>query len=282
MEVRQGEIYGFIGPNGAGKSTTIRMVMQLLRPTQGTISVLGAFMDRERPELRKKIGYLPSEIALYPQMTGKQVLELTAAAYGVKLESTPAMEFAERLQWNPQQKIKSYSLGNRKKLGIISALLHRPELLILDEPTSGLDPLIQQEFFGLLTELNREEGMTVFFSTHVLSEVEKVCGRVAFIKDGKLLRVSGPDDWSESRIHRISVQFEETGDYRERFGLDQLDPNARYDGTHHLLEAKGSIQDVLAALSALPVKELEVRRPTIEEMFLDDYRIGEVGKEVVE
>ncbi|WP_160308949.1 ABC transporter ATP-binding protein [Paenibacillus sp. DMB20] len=163
MEVKQGEVFGFIGPNGAGKSTTIRMIMQLLYPNSGKLKVLGTELDREKPELRRRIGYLPSEIVFYPQMSGKQALELTARAHGLKLANTPAMEYAERLQWDPEQRVKSYSLGNRKKLGIILSLLHRPELLILDEPTSGLDPLVQRELFSLLSELNAQVGMTIFF-----------------------------------------------------------------------------------------------------------------------
>lgn len=277
LEVKQGEIFGFIGPNGAGKSTTIRMFMQLLYPTKGTLKVLGNVLDREKPELRKRIGYLPSEIVSYPHMSGKQALELTATAYGLKLEHTPAMEYADRLQWNPGQKVKSYSLGNRKKLGLIMALLHRPELLILDEPTSGLDPLVQRELFVLLKELNKKEGMTIFFSTHVLSEVEKLCERVAFIRDGQLLRVSRLDDLSQDRNHKISVQFEAMGNQIEAYGLTELDPRVVFNGTHHHLNTGTSLQTALMKLSQFSIMDLSIHRPTIEEMFMDDYRAAEEG-----
>ncbi|SMF88312.1 ABC-2 type transport system ATP-binding protein [Paenibacillus uliginis N3/975] len=272
MEVNQGEVFGFIGPNGAGKSTTIRMIMQLLYPTKGTLKVLGTVLDKEKPELRRRIGYLPSEIISYPNMNGKQALELTARAYGLKLENTSALEYAERLQWNPGQKVKSYSLGNRKKLGLIMALLHQPELLILDEPTSGLDPLVQRELFALLTELNKKEGMTIFFSTHVLSEVEKLCERVAFIREGQLLRVSRLDDLSNDRTHKVSIQFEMPGDQIEAYGLRELDPFVTFDGTHHLLQTGQSLQVALSKLSQLPIADLTIRRPTIEELFMNDYR----------
>lgn len=272
MEVTQGEVFGFIGPNGAGKSTTIRMIMQLLYPSSGKLKVLGTELDREKPELRRRIGYLPSEIVFYPQMSGKQALELTARAHGLKLAETPAMEYAERLRWNPEQRVKSYSLGNRKKLGIILSLLHRPELLILDEPTSGLDPLVQRELFSLLSELNAQAGMTIFFSTHVLSEVEKICDRVAFIKEGRLLRVSGLEELAKDRSHKISVQFAIPGDQRDHYGLRDLDPLIEYDGTHHFFDAGNSLQAVLSKLSELPVIDLTVRRPTIEELFMSDYR----------
>ncbi|MFC7681588.1 ABC transporter ATP-binding protein [Paenibacillus sp. GCM10028914] len=280
LEVQQGEVFGFIGPNGAGKSTMIRMMMQLIYPTEGTLKVLGNLLDKEKPELRKRIGYLPSEIVSYPHMTGKEVLELTARAYGLKLSDTPIMEYAERLQWNPGQKVKSYSLGNRKKLGLIMALLHRPELLILDEPTSGLDPLVQRELFDLLKDLNKKEGMTIFFSTHVLSEVEKLCERVAFIREGQLLRISRLDDLSQQRTHKISVQFAASGNQIEAFGLKVLDPLVTYDGTHHLLHTGESLQAVLVKLSELPIVDLMIRRPTIEELFMDDYKtIKEMGRE---
>lgn len=272
MEVKQGEVFGFIGPNGAGKSTTIRMIMQLLYPTKGTLKVLGSTLDREKPELRRRMGYLPSEIVSYPHMNGTQALELTARAYGLKLDNTPAMEYAERLQWNPGQKVKSYSLGNRKKLGLIMALLHRPELLILDEPTSGLDPLVQRELFSLLTELNKKDGMTIFFSTHVLPEVEKLCERVAFIREGKLLRISRLDDLSQERTHKVMIQFDKPGNQIESFGLKEIDPFATYDGIHHFLSTGESLQAALAKLSQLPIVDLTIRRPTIEELFMDDYR----------
>lgn len=273
MEVKQGEVFGFIGPNGAGKSTTIRMIMQLLYPTKGKLSVLGTMLDKERPGLRKRIGYLPSEVISYPKMSGKQVLELTARAYGLKLEDTLAMEYADRLQWNPNQKIKSYSLGNRKKLGLILALMHRPDLLILDEPTSGLDPLVQRELFALLSDLNKKEGMTIFYSTHVLSEVEKLCERVAFIREGQLLRVSRLDDLSHDRTHKVSVQFETAGDHIDAYGLRELDPDVTFDGSHHFFQTVESLQAALSKLSQLPIVDLTIRRPTIEELFMDDYRI---------
>lgn len=280
LQVQQGEVFGFIGPNGAGKSTTIRMIMQLLYPTQGTLKVLGYTLNHENPQLRRRIGYLPSEIVSYPYMSGKQALELTARAYGLTLKQTPAMEYAERLQWDPSQKVKSYSLGNRKKLGLIMSLLHRPELLILDEPTSGLDPLVQRELFALLKELNKKDGMTIFFSTHVLSEIEKLCERVAFIREGRLIRVSRLDDLSQhSRTHKVSIQFEVAGNQIETYGLTELDPFVKFDGTHHLLHTGDSLQAALNKLSELPILDLSIRRPTIEELFLEDYRASEEGGE---
>ncbi|MFP4975702.1 ABC transporter ATP-binding protein [Paenibacillus sp. CN-4] len=272
LEVNQGEIFGFIGPNGAGKSTTIRMIMQLLSPDEGGIRVLGVPLDRERPELRRRIGYLPSELAVYPGMSGRDMLEFAAAAHGMKLSREEVNGYAERLGWDPDRKIKLYSLGNRKKLGIILSLLHNPDLLVLDEPTSGLDPLIQNEFFHMLKERNEQRGMTVFFSTHVLSEVEKVCGRVAFIKEGRLNRVSKIDELSSGGDHLVTVRFQREGDCTEAYGLAALDPQVTFDGMQHHLRTGDRLPAVLERLAGLPVRDLTIRRPTIEELFMDDYR----------
>lgn len=282
MSVEQGEVFGFIGPNGAGKSTTIRMIMQLLSPSSGELHVLGTSMRQEQPELRRRIGYLPSEIILYPNMTGREMLEFTTRAHGLKVKQTEALQYAERLQWDPGIKIKAYSLGNRKKLGIILALLHQPELLILDEPTSGLDPLVQHEFFQMLGEFNRKWGMTIFFSTHVLSEVEKVCQRVAFIRDGELLRISRMEDLSAGRSHRIMLRLEMPGDQRENDLLKFIDAKVQFDGTYHWFDTGGNpLSNTLAALSRLPIADLTIRRPTIEEMFMDDYRVQHAEEERV-
>ncbi|ASA23529.1 ABC transporter ATP-binding protein [Paenibacillus donghaensis] len=276
LQVKQGEIFGFIGPNGAGKSTTIRMLMGLLSPDRGQVRVLGQLLDRERPQLRRKIGYLPSEIMLYPGLSGREILAFAAAAHGMKLDAREVKTYAERLDWNPDRKIRTYSLGNRKKLGIVLSLLHHPELIVLDEPTSGLDPLIQNEFFSLLKERSSEEGVTVFFSTHVLSEVEKVCQRVAFIKEGQLNRISDIGELTDSGDHLISVVFMEDGDMTELYKLRELDEHVLYDGQHHRLRTGNRLQQTLTALSQLPLKAITVRRPTIEEMFMEDYRKGEV------
>ncbi|SDN53448.1 ABC-2 type transport system ATP-binding protein [Paenibacillus sp. yr247] len=272
LEIDQGEIFGFIGPNGAGKSTTIRLLMQLNAPTRGEIHLFGQRVIGDRADLRKRIGYLPSEIHFYPDMTGKQALELAAAAYGLSLKNTRAAVYAERLQWDMSSKIRTYSLGNRKKMGIVLALLHEPELFILDEPTSGLDPLVQHSFFELLSELKKQRGMTVFFSTHVLNEVEKICERVAFIREGKILRTSKVSELSEPGDHVVVVGFQESGDLRLRYGLNQLDGSVTYDGTHHHLRTGRRLNEVLAKLALLPIQDVMIRKPTVEELFMAYYR----------
>lgn len=274
LEVAEGEVFGFIGPNGAGKSTTIRMLMQLAYPTAGEMYLLGRKVEGEIPELRKEIGYVPSEISLYKDMTGKQMLEFTARSYGLELKKTRASEFAERLRLDINKTVKSYSLGNRKKLGIIMSLLHGPKLLILDEPTSGLDPLMQHEFFEMLKELN-EGGMTVFFSTHILTEVEKACSRVAIIREGELIRTEQVANLVEHSRRKYAVRFNEAGSCIERFGLRQLDPEVRYlDGLHHFT-TKQPIHHTLRALAAHEIADISISKPSLEDLFMEYYVKGE-------
>ncbi|MGM1045621.1 MAG: ABC transporter ATP-binding protein [Bacillota bacterium] len=278
LKVERGEIFGFIGPNGAGKSTTIRLLLQLIAPTSGEIFVLGHRVNGDDPRLRKKIGYLPSEVRLYPDMTGNQVLNFTANVHGVNLKKSPIHEYADRLQWNGNQKIKSYSLGNRKKLGILLALIHNPELLILDEPTSGLDPLVQQQFFQILREWNELKGTTVFFSTHILTEVEKLCDHVAIIRDGHLIQVSTVSEISAAGDHFIEVSFSEMDERGQLQELYKIDPNTKcVNGIYRFRVQDKELRSLLAVLSKMPIKDLSVRRTSLEEKFMSEY-VSEVNE----
>ncbi|MDP5273727.1 ABC transporter ATP-binding protein [Chengkuizengella axinellae] len=277
LDVREGEIFGFIGPNGAGKSTTIRMLMQLINPTSGEIKVLNQSLSTEQSVLRKNIGYLPSEINYYKDMTGKQVLEFAARANDIQLKETSTKEYAELLNFDMSKKVKSYSLGNRKKLGILQTLLHKPKLLILDEPTSGLDPLMQHSFFDLLKELNGT-GMTIFFSTHVLSEVEKVCDRVAIIRNGEIIRTSKVSEIQESKKRTIEVQFAKSGNMIEKYDLKQIDSSVTFqNGIHHLTVQK-EIHNALQHISQNAIQDISIHKPTLEELFMEYYEKEEGGK----
>ncbi|MGG3311336.1 ATP-binding cassette domain-containing protein [Paenibacillus sp. 2KB_20] len=278
LKVDRGEIFGFIGPNGAGKSTTIRLLMQLIAPTSGEIFVLGHRVNGDDPQLRKKIGYLPGEVRLYPDMTGNQILNFTANVYGINLKKSPIHDYAERLQWNGNQKVKSYSLGNRKKLGILLALIHNPELLVLDEPTSGLDPLVQQQFFQILREWNELKGTTVFFSTHILTEVEKLCNQVAIIRDGRLIQVSTLSEVSAAGEHFIEVSFSEIDELGQLQELYEVDRNTRCEnGIYRFRIQDKELRSILAMLSKMPVKDLSVRRTSLEEKFMSEYVSGSDG-----
>ncbi|WP_309118725.1 ABC transporter ATP-binding protein [Paenibacillus sp.] len=268
--VAEGEAFGFIGPNGAGKSTTIRMLLGLSRPDAGEIRLFGRPVRADAPELRRAVGYLPSEVSFPKELTGDQVLRATARAYGLELERTRARAYAERLQFDSSRSVKSYSLGNRKKLGIIAALLHEPKLLVLDEPTSGLDPLMQQQFFQILQE-RKAAGNTVFFSTHVLTEVERLCDRVAFIKDGEIRHVSAMSDIPGRSRLRISVTYSEEGDRIEAYGLREIDPNVEYRDGEHRFAANRDIHETLQLLARYPIRDIAIRKPTLEELFMQYY-----------
>lgn len=190
LEIKEGEVFGFIGPNGAGKSTTIRTLLGLIKPTAGTAKIFGKDVQTSGPETREEIGYLPSEVFYYDGMRVRDLLNYSASFYNKPKEKMQARiaELAEKLELDLSRKIDDLSYGNKKKVGIVQGLLHSPKLIILDEPTGGLDPLMQQTFFDLLREEN-QRGATVLFSSHILSEVQKLCDRVAIIKDGELVKV---------------------------------------------------------------------------------------------
>ncbi|MFW5438338.1 ABC transporter ATP-binding protein [Paenibacillus apiarius] len=273
LTVKQGEVFGFIGPNGAGKSTTLRTMMQLIRPTAGAVELFGERVSKERPDLRKRIGYLPSEVHYHPDMTGLEVLSFAASVHGLDLKHTPAPAYAERLKLDVRKRVKSYSLGNRKKLGIVQCMLHQPELLVLDEPTSGLDPLMQHTFFDMLSEQN-EQGATIFFSTHVLSEVEKLCQRVAFIREGKLLRVCDVDSIPGKDARIVHVRFRQPGDCIDSYQLRTLDPDAAYDGREHRLLLRGELHLALRQLSAYEIDDIRIDQPSLEQLFMAEYEAG--------
>lgn len=274
LQVNQGEIFGFIGPNGAGKSTTIRMLLQLIAPTSGELTVLGQKIEGDNPDLRRRMGYLPSEISLYPDMTGMQILEMAAGVRGVNLGKSFIPEYISRLHLDTKSRFKSYSLGNRKKLGILLTLLHEPELLILDEPTSGLDPLVQLHFFEILREINQRRGTTIFFSTHVLTEVEKICDRVAIIRDGEMIRVSPVSDLTTDGDHFFEFTCTSPGDLRQEYGLFSIDPNTEYtEGVYRLRARDDKFLALIKILGNKPIKDLNVRRLTLEERFMDEYKL---------
>lgn len=272
LEIQKGEIFGFIGPNGAGKSTTIRMLIQLIFPTSGKFSLFEQEVKGENPALRQRIGYLPSEVNYYHELTGKQLLELSARLYETTTEQIAS--YAELLELDLTKTVKSYSLGNRKKLAIIQSLLHEPELLILDEPTSGLDPLIQNRFFELLKEKN-DQGMTIFLSTHVLSEVEKFCHRVGIIRSGKLINLSSVTDLPGRAERIVEVKYEAAGDLREKYNFAQIDTAVRYEDGCHVFHIKEHLHKALGLIAEHPIADIIIKQPTLEELFMKYYGHGE-------
>ncbi len=268
LAVAQGEFFGFIGPNGAGKSTTIRTLLGLIAPTSGSAMIFGKDVAKERESILRDIGYLPSEALFYHGMRVKDVLKLSA---GLRKRDCTAesKKLCARLRLDAARKIDELSFGNRKKVAIVCALQHRPNLLVLDEPTSRLDPLMQKEFFDILRERNRE-GATIFLSSHVLSEIQRNCTRAAMIRDGRIIACNSVDDLSKTSAKRIVVH-----------GIVDL---ARLDGVRDRRDAEdsvsflysGDMNRLLRTLSAGQINDLTVAEPDLEEVFLHYYeRDGE-------
>ena len=268
LDVRQGEIFGFLGPNGAGKSTMIRTLLGYLHATHGSARVLGRDIVAESVEIRRLTGYLPGGIALYDSLTGEQVLDYLARIQG--RTAYRRTELAERLQMSQadlRRRVRDYSRGMRQKIGVIQALQHDPELAILDEPSEGLDPLMQQAFYGILTDL-RAEGRTVFFSSHILSEVERVCDRVGIIRHGNLMAVHEVRELLARRRRRVSIQWRGAApDATSLPGLvDVVVDGDRLFGTLH-----GEVAEFVRAVASPSLEDLTIEPASLEEAFLEYY-----------
>lgn len=263
LSVEQGDFFGFIGPNGAGKSTTIRTLLGLISPTNGSAEIFGRNISEKRTEILSDIGYLPSETLFYGGMRIKDILRLSADLR--KKDCTQeAKKLCERLELDTSRKIDELSLGNRKKVGIVCALQHKPKLYILDEPTSGLDPLMQREFFALLKERN-DEGATVFLSSHILSEIQQHCNHAAVIRDGKILLSDSIEDLSHTGAKRVTL----SGIDRPPEIPDIRDIASSGNTVSFLYGGKPDI--LLNALSALPITDFTVSEPNLEEVFMHFY-----------
>lgn len=262
LQVEKGEFYGFIGPNGAGKSSTIRTLLGLISPTAGEAKVLGLPLAQSC-EYLKNVGYLPSEAMFYNNMTVKELI-----SYSAKLRKTDcsqrAQELCERLELDVGKRIDELSLGNRKKVGIVCAMQHNPQLFIMDEPTSGLDPLMQKEFFELLHEEQRK-GATVFFSSHVLSEVKSHCTKAAIIRNGCLAAVDSIENLAKTNAKRITLQ----GVTEVPVELSAKSVVATQEGVSFLYQ--GEIKQLIAVLNQLPIKDMTLTEPDLDEIFMHYY-----------
>lgn len=267
FEVKEGEIFGFIGPNGAGKSTTIRTLLALIHPSEGKASIFGKDCISEASEIAKEIGYLPSEVFYYDNMKVMDLLNYSASFYK-KDCSARIKELADYLDLDLTKKIEDLSFGNKKKVGIVQGLLHEPKLIILDEPTSGLDPLMQQKFFELLKKEN-EKGATILFSSHILNEVQKMCDRVAIIKEGRIIQVDTISALTENKYKK--VDFDSSKALKiEDFNLEGIS-HFEVDDTSGNFIFKGNIPDLLKNLSQLPITNINIVEPDLEEIFLHYY-----------
>jgi ABC-2 type transport system ATP-binding protein len=267
FQVEQGEIFGFIGPNGAGKSTTIRTLLSLIYPTSGSATIFGKDCIEHAPEIKKEIGYLPSEVFYYDNMKVKDLLNYSASFYK-KDCSKRIKELAEMMDLDLNKKIDDLSLGNKKKVGIVQGLLHEPKLIILDEPTSGLDPLMQQKFFELL-EAENKKGATILFSSHILSEVQRLCNRVAIIKEGKIVTVEKISTLKENNYKKFKLELKSDVEMHY-FHMDGVSDLELKDHTVSFL-FKGNINLVMKKIAEIEITNLWIEEPDLEEIFMHYY-----------
>jgi len=268
LEVKEGEVFGFIGPNGAGKSTTIRLLLDLIRPTLGKASIFGLNVNKKSLEIRRNIGYLPGEIYLQEQMTGLEAINFYSR-FKKKIDGKYLDSLVERFEVDLRKKIFSYSKGNKQKLAIVLAMMHKPKLLILDEPTSGLDPLNQQEFYNAIAETKKWHA-TTFFSTHLLAEAQKMCDRVGIIRNGELIRIEDIDDFKAKNIREIFI------DTKNSIPLSVLQQEnvrkvERTTYGYHLTTI-GKNGPMLKGLSGYEIDDVRISEPSLEEIFMHYYK----------
>lgn len=267
FQVEEGEIFGFIGPNGAGKSTTIRLLLSLIYPTSGSATIFGKDVVRHGPEIRRHIGYLPSEVFYYEGMKVIDLLRYAASFY--EGDYTDRMhELAEYMELELNRRIDELSYGNRKKVGIVQGLLHAPKLLFLDEPTAGLDPLMQRKSFELIRRENQERGVTVFFSSHILSEVQRLCHRVAIIREGRIVEISDIQTLQKNNYKRVRVVADRVSP--EHFGLPGVTNLEQSNGTTRFF-FKGDVNTLLQRIASLNIQDVTIEEPTLEEIFMHYY-----------
>jgi ABC-2 type transport system ATP-binding protein len=269
LDVQPGEVFGFLGPNGAGKSTTINTILNLLRPNEGTITIFGMDHQKDSRAVHQRIGYVAGDMETDPTLTGKQYLDFVAHIRG-NIDVITVNNLAERLRADLTTKIKHLSRGNKQKIGLIAALMHDPDLLILDEPTSGLDPLIQAEFYEIIHE-RRARGKTSFISSHILNEIQGICDRVGFIRDGKLIHVDTLDHLLSRAPQRVTVHFAAN---------TPISALKHIAGIHHARQSAGLVSfdftgdtnTLLRVLAAHPVKSMTIAEPDLEKLFLQYYK----------
>lgn len=266
FQVEEGEIFGFIGPNGAGKSTTIRLFLSLIYPSSGSATIFGKDCIQFGPELRQDIGYLPSEVFYYERMKVIDLLKYSASFYEKDCLQR-LYELAEIMELDLKRRIDDLSYGNKKKVGIVQGLLHQPRLLLLDEPTSGLDPLMQRKFFQLIRD-ERERGATVFFSSHILGEVQRMCNRVAIIKEGSVINIQDIATLQQDNYKKVRIAAQALDQKQFEFdGVSNLELN---NGTIRFFY-KGDINQVMQRISEIEVSDVTIEEPTLEEIFMHYY-----------
>lgn len=274
LKVRRGELFGYLGPNGAGKTTTTRCLLDLIRPDGGTVRVLGMDPRADPVAVRARVGYVPGELQLNPNRTVEGTLRYFIALRGNKVDWGFVRQLAKRLKLSLQPRVKNLSHGNKQKVGVIQALMHRPELLLLDEPTLGLDPLMQREVYRLLKEA-QEGGATIFFSSHIMSEVEELAERVAIIREGVIVEVAETASLIDRALRRARIRFQEPVDIGPLAKVPGVTVLSEDDDASALLQVEGEMDDLIKTLGNFPVSSFETARPSLEEIFLTYYESDE-------
>ncbi len=266
FNVEEGEIFGFIGPNGAGKSTTIRLLLSLIYPTKGSAKVYGKDVVTQGPEIRHNIGYLPSEVFYYEGMKVINLLKYSASFYDCDCDQR-IRELADYMELDLHRRIDDLSYGNKKKVGIVQGLLHRPNLLFLDEPTSGLDPLMQRKVFDLIRKEN-SRGVTVFFSSHILSEVQRLCTRVGIIREGRIVEISDIRTLQQNNYKKVRIVADDL--HLTSFDIQGV-TNLQVENNTVRFFFKGDINTILQKINPLHVVDVTIEEPTLEEIFMHYY-----------
>jgi len=272
ISVEEGEIFGFIGPNGAGKSTTIRTLLGLIKKSSGSATIFGMDCEKDKVKILAEVGYLPGEVFYYDNMRAIDLLRYSASFYKKDCSKRIA-DLADALSLDLNKKIEDMSLGNKKKVGIVQGLLHSPRLIVLDEPTSGLDPLMQRTFFDLIQQENKR-GATVLFSSHILGEVQRICDRVAIIKEGRIVDLRSIDEMRKSSYKKVSFTAEKPVADFSLAGAREI----TNDGATTSFLYNGEISALLGKLSSLPLINADISEPELEEIFLHYYEDGEAAK----
>jgi ABC-2 type transport system ATP-binding protein len=271
LEVKRGEVFGYLGPNGAGKTTTIRTLLDFIRPTSGSATVFGLDIRQSSVDIHRRVGYLNGELALYNNMTGEDLLKYLGNLRG-GLDWKYVRELAARFQCDLSRRIQGLSLGNKQKLGLLQAFMHKPELLILDEPTNGLDPLMQHEFYDLLTE-TKKEGRTIFLSSHILPEVEKVCDRVGIIRQGKLVTVETIETLKSHSVRQLEIHFARAIP-KEKFSNVQGIRDILVQDKLLTCNVVGSLDALVKAAAQFEVINIISHEPSLEDIFMTYYNEG--------
>lgn len=276
LSVDCGEIFGFLGPNGSGKTTTIRCLLDLIRPDGGEVRVLGIDPQKDPVAVRSRVGYLPGELALESNFTVKGQLRYLNRLRGRVVDWAYAQQIAERIELDLKMPIKNLSKGNKQKVGVVQALMHKPDLLMLDEPTFGLDPLMQQEVLRLVAEA-KQRGATIFFSSHILSEVQEIADRVAIIRKGVVVEVAETKTLINRSLRRAKIRFKEPVDASGLAELPGVTIISQDDGVNAMLQVEGEMNGLIKALASYPVSDFETDRPSLEEIFLAYYESEDKG-----